>query len=77
MDERDGKTAALTEVNGGIVVMACECGRADCHEHVFLTFAAHCAIRDDSGSVLAPRHQVSHAERASRRAQRVRDDAAA
>jgi len=85
MNERAFKTAALTEVNGNILEVAresishdeewdffCECGRADCREHVSLTIAAYTALRDGGGAVLAPSHRLSRAEQARRRAQSSR-----
>lgn len=77
MEERDLKTAALTEINSGIVAVAresvahdeawdffCECGRPDCDARVPLTIAAYVALRDGDGDVLAPGHHRSRAERA-------------
>ena len=90
MDERDFKTAALTEVNGHILEVAdesvmggeeweffCECGRRDCHERVELTAAAYGALRDAGRAILAAGHRLTRAEQARRQALRLRDDASA
>jgi hypothetical protein len=73
------KTAALTEVNLHILDAArdsigegqeweffCECGHADCHEHVELTLDAYVSLHDGGDAVLADGHQVSQVERANR-----------
>ena len=92
MGERDSRSATLTNFNANILGVVrwdvssddlwnffCECGRADCHEHVSLTIVAYGALRDQDGdgTVLAPGHELSHAERARREALRLRDDATA
>ena len=42
----------------------CECGREDCHEHVFFTLDAFMALRDHGGVVLADAHRPSQVVRA-------------
>lgn len=85
MGERHAsKTAMLSEVNQRVLEAAldsvteeqeweffCECGNADCHEHVKLTIHAYTVLHDGGGAVLAPGHGLSQAERA----RRLRDDA--
>lgn len=44
----------------------CECGRADCHERVFLTIDEFFAFRDRGAAVLADGHQASEVARALR-----------
>ncbi len=76
------KTAALAEVNQGILAFArdslseqaheqeweffCECGREDCHAYVSLSLDAYAALHDGGGAVLAPGHRLSQVERARR-----------
>jgi hypothetical protein len=89
-DEREFKSAALTEVNRHIGEVAeesvargedweffCECGKGDCYEHVLLSLDAYLAARADGGAVLAPGHSLSHAELARRQAQQLRNDSQA
>jgi hypothetical protein len=77
--DRAFKTLALTEVNMHILDAAldsiseeqeweffCECGRADCHEHVELTLEEYVALHDGGLPVLAKRHRLSQVERARR-----------
>jgi hypothetical protein len=75
--QRAFKSAALAEVNRHILEAAresiseeqqweffCECGRADCSEHVFLTPDAYVALRDGGNAVLAPGHRLGVLARA-------------
>ncbi|MBV8480871.1 MAG: hypothetical protein JOY72_11290 [Actinobacteria bacterium] len=84
--KRGIKTAALTEVNRHILEVAvespsgahewdffCECGRADCYEHVNLTVDQYVSIRDTGGDVLATGHRASQ----TARAERLREEAKA
>jgi hypothetical protein len=73
------KTAALVQVNQGILQVArespsserewdffCECGRKDCHEYVRLVLTAYVALHDSGEPVLADGHRLSAVERARR-----------
>lgn len=77
--DRAFKVLALTEVNRHILDAArdsvvpeqeweffCECGRADCREHVVLSLERYVALRDGGGIVLAPGHRINQVERARR-----------
>jgi multidrug efflux pump subunit AcrA (membrane-fusion protein) len=51
---------------------ACECGRRDCDELVFLTLDAYAALHDAGQAVLAEGHRVSQVARARRLVQAAR-----
>jgi hypothetical protein len=85
MSERHAsKTAVLSEVNQRVLEAAldsiteeqeweffCECGNADCHQHVKLTVHAYSVLHDGGRAVLAAGHGLSPFERA----RRLREDA--
>ena len=79
MSERRNRTAALTDVNVHILRYVrdssegeqeweffCECGEADCQEHVFLTLDGYVELHDSGRAVLADGHRLSQVERARR-----------
>ena len=67
-----GRSAALAEVNQGILEVACdsrfeeqawdffcECGEEECHEYVLLAVDAYVRLHDSGGAVLAEGHESS------------------
>ncbi|MFL5830175.1 MAG: response regulator transcription factor [Solirubrobacteraceae bacterium] len=67
-----GRSAALAEVNQGILEVACdsrfeeqawdffcECGEEECHEYVLLAVDAYVRLHDSGGAVLADGHMSS------------------
>lgn len=79
------RSSALAEANRNILLYLrdgddgkleweffCECGRDDCHEHVFLTLDALIAIQDGGGVVLAEGHSLSQADRAQSAVERAK-----